>query len=570
MTGTLLQAALAAHRAGRLPEAEALYRQVLAADPAQIDALHLLGVLAQQAGQPDLAVELIGRAVARQPDYVAAQNNLGNALLALGRLEAAAERYRLVLRLKSDEADAARNLGVVLRQQGRPAEAVAQLEAALALRRDVEGLNELGLALASAGRFEDALVAYRAALDLRPDFAAALNNLGMLLGETGRPEEAERHFRAALELDPGLVAVWSNLGNTLCTLDQPAAAEACYREALRLRPDHAEARGNLGHALANLGRHAEAATSYRAALAQRPDDDALHHSLGQALLLTGQFEAGWAEHERRRHSRNFVQPLWMGEPLDGKILLLHAEGGLGDTIQFCRYARSLPAGRQILLEVPPALRRLMEGLADRPPVIARSETLPPFDLHCPLMSLPHRLGIRLDTIRADIPYLAAEPELIAAWRERLAGLAGLRIGLAWSGNPAYRADRRRSLPLARLAPLFEVPGITFVSLQKGEAAAQAADQPRLLDPTALLTDFAETAALVETLDLVISVDTAIAHLAGALGKPIWLLNSFDPHWVWLLDRSDSPWYPSLRQFRQSAPGDWDGVVAKVARALAAR
>jgi hypothetical protein len=256
-------------------------------------------------------------------------------------------------------------------------------------------------------------------------------------------------------------------------------------------------------------------------------------------------------------------------------LLLHAEQGFGDTLQFCRYASLVGAKARVILEVQPPLVRLCSSLAGVAQIVAQGEPLPAFDLHCPLMSLPLAIGTTLDTVPCEVPYLAAAPELVAGWRKRLAGLDGLRVGLVWAGSPRLELDssamdRRRSITLATMAPLGEVSGVSFISLQKGEPAAQSPDAAlglALHDFTASLQDFADTAALIEALDLVISVDTSVAHLAGALGKPIWLLNRFDTCWRWLLNRDDSPWYPQLRQYRQPSPGDWSSVMREVRDAL---
>jgi hypothetical protein len=303
-------------------------------------------------------------------------------------------------------------------------------------------------------------------------------------------------------------------------------------------------------------------------------------------LLRGEYAEGWREFEWRWRGgtaeeiklRGFAEPQWQGEDVAGKTLLLHAEQGFGDTLQFCRYASLVGATARVILEVQPPLVRLCSGLAGVARVVARGEPPPAFDLHCPLMSLPLAVGTTLDTIPSGVPYLAADPELVVGWRERLAGLDGLRVGLVWAGSlrpePELSAiDRRRSITLAMMASLGEASGVSFISLQKGEPAAQSANAAlglALHDFTANLQDFADTAALIEALDLVISVDTSVAHLAGALGKPIWLLNRFDTCWRWLLNRDDSPWYPQLRQFRQPSPGDWNSVMRAVRDALQRR
>jgi Flp pilus assembly protein TadD len=510
----LIERGLGEHRAGRLDEAFAAYRQALAIEPADAEALHLLGVALHQAGRGEEAVGHIRRAIA----------------------------------LHSDRPHYHNNLGVTLTELGRLAEAEADL---------------------------------RACLRLAPGFANAHYNLGNLLDKAGRPSEAEASYREALRLAPDYPDALNNLGHVLNELGRPAEAEERLREALRLRPDSTGSLNNLGIALYDQGRLEEAEAVYRQALRLEPEFPDAHNNLAYALLKAGRFAEGWEEHEwrwRAKHMapgvRPFSAPLWGGEPIEDKVILLHAEQGLGDTLQFCRYAPLVRAA--VVLEVQAPLVRLLSKLPGVRRVIARGEDLPPFDLHAPLLSLPRAFGSGLETIPAATPYLAADAEAAGAWKARLASLPGLKVGLVWAGGPRTPApelaaiDARRSIALGALAPLAEIPGVSFVSLQKGEPAAQAAHPPAgmaLADFTDELSDFADTAALIDALDLVISVDTSVAHLTGALGRPVWLLNRFDACWRWLKKGDDSAWYPSLRQFRQTGPGDWPGVVAAARDAL---
>jgi len=494
------------HQAGRLDQARALYLKALAVRPDDADALHLLGVLRHQQGSSLEAVELVAKAIAIRPNYPEAHGNLGNALRDLGRPAEAEASYREALRLRPDFPEAHSNLGNALRDLGRPAEAEAS---------------------------------YREALRLRPNYPEAHHNLGNALHNLGRPAEAEASYREALRLRPDFPEAHNNLGNALYVVVHPAEAEASYREALCLQPDFPEAHNNLGNTLYAVGRPAEAEASYREALRLRPDFPDAHNNLGYALLLAGRFEEGWKEYEWRWKTKQlsgdagrFSAPLWSGEAIGDRVILLHAEQGLGDTLQFCRYVPLIAAGARVVLEVQAPLARLLSQLPGIAAIVARGDRLPPFDLHCPLLSLPGAVGTTLDTIPAETPYLAADPGLAADWRHRLAGLDGLRVGLVWAGgrrlDPNLAAvDRRRSIALDTMSPLGEVSGVTFISLQKGEPSAQAAHPPggmALYDFTADLHDFADTAALVDNLDLVISVDTSVVHLAGALGKPVWLLN----------------------------------------------
>jgi hypothetical protein len=387
-------------------------------------------------------------------------------------------------------------------------------------------------------------------------------------------------YRRALALKPGLAGAWNNCALALRDLDRLAEALASCERALAIDPGLADAHSNRGNLLRGLGRPDEALTSFRRALALRPDLPAAHYSHGQCLLLLGDLDSGWQECEWRwkdeqhaNKAREFPQPLWLGgDALRGRTILLHAEQGLGDTLQFCRYASRVAAlGAKVLLEVQPPLLSLLANLPDIAQLLPRGAALPDFDSHCPLLSLPLAFGTTLDTIPADMPYLRSDPSRVSAWRERLGAPARTRIGLAWSGSPAHGNDRNRSIPLAQMLALLDT-GAEFVSLQNEVRPADAdvlTSRPDLRHFESALADFADTAALVETMDLIVTVDTSVAHLAGAMGKPVWVLLPFDPDWRWLLARTDSPWYPSATLFRQPRPGDWGSVLASLARRLQA-
>jgi Flp pilus assembly protein TadD len=593
-------------RAGDADGAEACLRAVLGADEADedaadADALHLLGLVAYRRGRHGQACAAIEAAVARRPEVALYRANLGRVLAAAGRVEEAASALRGAVAAAPEDADLHYDLGLALARAGRTAEAAAAYREAVARApAHAEAHNNLGVALAALCETEAAEECYRAALRHAPGLAAAEANLGALLCRVGRWDEAEEALRRALRAAPDVPAALNSLGTALAARRASAEAEECYRRALaldpayaeahnnlgtlleaegrfaeaeqalgaalRLRPDYAEAASNLGNVLVALGRLDEAEHAYRAALRLRPGEASSEYNLGVALLSAGRLREGWAGYERRWDRRGAARrelpaPLWKGEEIGGRILLVHAEQGLGDTIQFCRFLPLLRA-RHLIFEVPRPLARLLAGQRVGARIVASGEPLPPFDLHCPLMSLPHRLGTTLETIPAG-PYLAADPGLVAAWAARLAALPGLKVGLVWAGNRDFAADARRSIDPALLAPLLGVPGATFVSLQLGARAPA----PALADWTGEIEDFADTAGLVAALDLVIGVDTASVHLAGALGKPVWLLNRFDSCWRWLRDRPDSPWYPTLRQFRQASPGDWEGVIGAARAAL---
>jgi len=571
------------HQAGRLPDADACYRQVLTHAPTHAPILHLLGQVALQSGRNDAAVEYLTEAIGHEPSSAEYHSNLGNALAGLGRLPEAETCYREALRLQPAVPVTLNNLGNALRDQSRAAEAETYYRAALGLDATyVEAHNNLGNVLQDLDRLEEAQDCLSTAIGLKPDFTQAHLDLGRLLRKLGRLEDAAASFRTALGLMPDLLEARHTLGNVMRELGRLEDAASCYREVLRVDPTMARAHYNLAMMLHELGRPEEAEISFREALRLEPDMAVAHGSLAGALLLTGQFDEGWREYEWRwrggfesfNWDRGFSQPQWVGEALGDRVLLLHAEQGFGDSLQFCRYAPLAAARGRVILEVPRPLVRLMTSLPGVEQVIAIGDPLPNFDLHCPLMSLPGAFGTTLDTIPGRTPYLAAASSQIEAWRRRVEVLPGLRVGIFWAGNPRLSAagpnsvDRRRSIALSRFAPLADVAGVRFVSLQKGEAASQARPDGMVLhDWTDELDDFADTAALIETLDLVIGVDSAVLHLVGALGKPVWLLNRFDSCWRWLQHRTDSPWYPTLRQFRQPRPGDWDSVMTDLHAAL---
>ncbi|HTP95423.1 MAG TPA: tetratricopeptide repeat-containing glycosyltransferase family protein, partial [Burkholderiales bacterium] len=404
--------------------------------------------------------------------------------------------------------------------------------------------------------------------------------LGNLLDEAGQLDAAIRHLERAVALSPDLAEAHNNLGVCLDRSGLGPRAREHFQRAIALNPTFAEAIFNDAKTLAGQGRLEDAKRKYEAGLRLQPGNAKARLGYGIAHLLGGELEQGW-EHYEARPSNPGDAPYtddtsrrWRGEPLEGRTLLLHAEQGFGDTIQFVRFVPQLAAsGARIVLELQPPLVALLAGVPGVSGVITRGTPRPAFDWQCPLPSLPYVLALGLDRIAAtaEVPYLHAEPARLERWRARLGGCRGLRIGLAWAGNPNHLNDLNRSLPFAVLRPLADIAGVSFVALQKGPALAQAeaGHGPRVLLPGDELGDFADTAAAIAQLDLVISVDTSVAHLAGALGKPAWVLLPFAPDWRWMLEREDSPWYPTMRLFRQSRPRDWAGVIERVGRELTA-
>jgi len=611
--GHLFTLAVALHRSSRLDEAIANYRRVIACDPTNFAAHANLGAVLQTQGKLAKAAASYRRAVTLKPDYAEAHSNLGTALQLQGRLDEAMASYARALELNPNDAGTHSNLGVTLRALGRLDEAIDSHRRALALRPDyAEAHNSLGLALQLGGRLDEAVASYARAIALKPDDAKAHNNLGMAFKAQGRIEEAMASYRRALALKPDYADAHNNLGTALQALSRLDEALESYRRAIALAPYNAEMHSNLGLTLQALGRLDEALASHDRAIALPPEnaevhdnrgtvlqllgrlDDAVaayrraiamkpglanaHGNLGMALLQLGDFAEGATEYEWRLRPvtdpalPSLEQPLWDGRPLPDGTILLRTEQGLGDAIQFARYAKLVRTrcGR-VLLQCPPALARLFETAPGVDRVIAAGAPLPAFEAHAPLLSLIHILDTQLETIPAEVPYLAADPERVAKLRPRIGGAKGLKVGLVWAGNPEFKGDRDRSLAsLSMLEPLLGVEGVSFFSLQKGERAGEIAALGlghRIVDLGPALDDFADTAVAISQLDLVISTCTAVPHLAGALGKPVWTMLPFAADWRWLLEREDSPWYPSMRLFRQKQRGDWPGVVARVADEL---
>jgi tetratricopeptide (TPR) repeat protein len=476
---------------------------------------------------------------------------------------------------------------IALHQLDRLAEAERAYEEVLRLQTDhSDALHLLGLIMLQTSRNERAVDLIRRSISSNGNNAEAHANLGAGLAALDRHAEAVESYDHAIALRPDHAEAYYNRGNSLWDLKRPEDAIASYDRAIVLKPDYAKAYGNRGNGLAALDRHEEAIASYDRAVALQPDAVHVQYNQGLCRLAMGDYEQGWKQFELRWRAEppylkpDLPGPTWTGDfSIDGKTILILAEHGLGDALQFCRYLPLLAGRAEVVLEVPRQLRRLFKDLRGVSRIIVSGEeSRPRYDAWTPMMSLPLAFRTTLATIPADVPYLHANPERSAIWRDRLAALPGRKIGLVWAGsawseNPeAHVVDQRRSMALLCFAPLSEIPDTSLISLQKGEPARQARTPPAgmvLHDWTDELNDFVDTAALVEALDLVISVDTSVVHLAGALGKPVWVLNRFDQCWRWLRGRADSPWYPTARLFRQQAQGDWPGVIRDVAEALRA-
>jgi len=435
------------------------------------------------------------------------------------------------------------------------------------------------------GRLAEAATNYRAALRLHPDLFPAVANLGIVLRALGDAHGAEQFLRQAAAMQPDSADVCCNLGLLLSETGRAEEALALLRRALALRPEFPEAAYNLANALAGLSRYDEAQSAYRTAIALRPDYHDAHWNLAHVLLLRGEWAAGWEAFEHRWRveqlralARSYDAPLWNGQELAGKTIFLHHEQGFGDTIQFVRYAPLLARrGARVLLEAQPQLRRLFSSLEGVAQLLGRDDPRPAFDYHCPVMSLARGFGTRPDTAPANIPYLAAPAEDRARWRARLGRASGLRVGLVWSSpaaaagqGPAQAHKANRSISLDLLQPLMRLPGIELIGMQTGPGSAslpEAGAMATIRNLGSEVGDFADNAALIEEIDLLVTIDTAAAHLGGALGKRTWVLLASQADWRWLSGRADTPWYPSVRLFRQPAPGDWPAAIGQLVDAL---
>lgn len=541
--------AVALHQQGRLEAAARLYDVVIQAVPRHHDALHLRGVAALQQGRAEEGIALVRRALKLNPKFPAAWNSLGNGL----------------------------------REARQHARAVEAFDKAIAQQPGfAEAYSNRGNAMADLGRFAPALASYDKALALRPDHAEAWSNRGQALLELGRMAEALDSCDKALALRPDFAAAHGNRANVLLRLRRPLDTLAAAERAITLAPGLATAHATRAAALQDLGRAEEALASFDRALALNPDHAETRWNRSLVLLLLGRFEEGWPEHEWRTRkrdavvTRSFRQPLWLGlEPIAGKRLFLHAEQGLGDTIQFCRYALlAHERGAKVVMSVQDALVPLLRDLHPDIEVIGAKQKPDAFDLHTPLHSLPLAFGTTLATIPAWAAYLKPPAERVARWATRL-GSEGLKVGINWQGSTGA-IDVGRSFPLSQFLPLAQLPGVRLISLHKGAGEAQLRDLPADtvetlgadFDPPGAA--FLDSAAVIQLCDVIITSDTSLAHLAGALGVPTWVILQRVPDWRWLLGREDSPWYPSMRLFRQEMAGDWDQVFGRILDELRAR
>ncbi|MSP00216.1 MAG: glycosyltransferase family 41 protein [Acetobacteraceae bacterium] len=581
-----LAAAAEALQRGRVAEGEALLREVLASRPSNAEALWQLGQLTMRAGRVNEAERLFGRLTRAEPKSAAAHTSRGFALAHLGRLNEALASFERVVALTPRDSDAWSNRGIALTNLRRTVDAAASFRKAVELRPDNgHAHNNLGIALTNLGRFPDAIASFDRAIGLMPGNAEYHVNRGVTFGHMAQFEDALDSYDRAAALVGVFMEAHRGRAGALENLARYDEALLAYDQALALAPQDVGAltgRANVNYA---MGQHDQALTDYAAATGVDANYADAHWDESLCRLAMGDYEHGWEKYEWRwksalAHAKPAIPGSpWLGDtPIEGKTILVLGEQGLGDSLQFCRYLPTLAARARVILEVPRPLAGLLAKLEGVSAVIVAGDRRPAFDAWAPMMSLPLAFRTTLATIPATVPYLRADPEQTAGWRDRLASLPGRKVGLVWSGAPrpedphSYAIDRRRSMTLAHFAPLASVPGVSLISLQKGAPAEQTKNPPdgmTLHDWTDELDDFENTAALVEALDLVIAVDTSVAHLAGGLGKPVWVLNRFDLCWRWLRNRTSSPWYPTARLFHQQTPGAWPDAMRDVAAALRA-
>ena len=568
------EAGLRLLKAGQTAEAEQCGRQALTIDSGHADSLHLMGLLCIVAKRDDLAIDWFAQAIRQNPDVADYFSNLATVLVNRGRIDEAIKSLDRALTLKPDWAELWYRMGLLLEQQGRTAEAGLCFDRALDVGC-LEAANAAALSHFNAGRYEEAISRFERSFEIDPTQAGAIHFKGICQLRLKRFEDAHQTCLRALALAPANHEIANNVGLALLRLGRSEEALGFFDRVIALNPRFALAHNHRAAALMALHRFDEALAGFDQALAIDPELADAHWNGALLRLLLGDFERGWAERQWGRRcaglgfvDRQFAQPLWRGEAdIAGKTILLHSDEGLGDTIQFARYAKLVAQlGARVILEVQDAVHSLLSDLEGVALCLPKTGvTLPDFDLQCPTSDLPLVFATRLDTIPSATSYLSPQAARLREWQARLGGHDRLRVGLVWSGNPAHNNDGNRSMPLSAMAALLDVDAC-FISLQKDPRPADQAflnEKPEIVDLTVHLTDFAETAALIACLDLVITVDTSVAHLAGALGCPTWILLPYTPDFRWLLDRDDSPWYPSVRLFRQSAACDYAEVLVRV-------
>ena len=597
---------------GQSEEAIDSYQKVIHINPYFADAFQNLGIVFQSRGEVDEAIGCFQKVIQLNPDFSHAYINLANIFRDKAQFDEAMTFYHKAIELDPDNAGAYCYMGLILQNKGQLDEAIAFYHKAIELDPDILGAYcNLGVILQSKGQPDEAITWYQRAIKRTPNYADAYYNLGTVFQDKGEFDKAISCYQKAIQLNPRFYNAYSNLGNILRDKGQLDEAMTFYQKTIELNPSHAGAYCNIGLIFQNRGQLDQATNSYQKAIESNPHmatafnnmgtafqdkgqlDEAMtfyqralqidsnyaiaHFHVALLLLLTGDFKNGWQEYEWRWKTkdfgtRNFEQPLWDGSDITGRTILLYSEQGIGDTIQFIRYAPLVAQrGAKVIVECRKELKSLLQNVEGVNAIVAYGEQRRDFDLHCPLLTLPLIFDTTLEAIPVEIPYIKVNASSIQKWKDKVKNDSSqLKIGLVWAGAPGYKRDEKRSFSLEIFSPFAHLTGVTFYSLQKGKAAEQGKNSPegmKITDYTDEIQDFLDTAAFVENLDLVISVDTAVAHLAGALGKPVWTLIPFAPDWRWLLNREDSPWYPTMRLFRQPSPGDWQSVINNVLKEI---
>ena len=574
---TLISQGLAFHQKGNLKEAQVIYEQVLALESNHFDALQLLGTSLAQTKQYEKAVDCLYKALKINPNHASTYFNLANPLKELGRLDEALVAYNSAISHRSDYAEALFYRGNILKELGRLDEALTSFDKAISIQPDSAQTHaNHGLALHELKRLEEALASFNKAINIKSDFAQAYSNRGATLIELGRFREAIDSFDQAITIQPNHAEAYYNRGIAQQALRLLNEALASYKKATSIKPDYAEAYSNRGNVLKDLGRLNEALVAYKEAISVNPDYAPAHLNLSLLHLLEGNFKDGWQNYECRwkdrdisksRWAKNFPHPLWLGaEKLKNKTILLYPEQGLGDTIQFSRYATLVAElGANVILGVQRPLINLLKNIEGISQIVSDGDPLPAFDYQCPLLSLPLAFKTELQTIPPAPQKIIHDSNKVKKWQLKLGDKTNPRAGLVWSGSVGHTNDHNRSLTLSKILPYLP-SNLDYVCLQK---EIRDIDKKLLLQHPEIkhfgdaLNDFTDTAALCELMDVVISVDTSVAHLAGTLGKPTWVLLPYNPDWRWLLKRNDSPWYSSMKLYRQDKIGDWDGVLRRV-------
>ena len=567
------------HLEGRIDSAENLYREVLKKNPKHVNALHHLGLIHLQLGLVSQAIAEIRSSLVLDPSQPDALANLGHCLNIIGDHLGACESCKAALEIDPRNDGAWTNLGNAQRGLKLAADARRSYERALDLHpSNPRYIYNVGLTFFDQEQFEEAGERFQRCLSIQPRVPEAHNNSAVCLLKLQNPLLALHHADTAVQLKPDYAEAWSNRGNALHDLRRHEEALASYDRSIELKPDYAEAWSNRGNTLNVLRQHVEALASYDRSIELKPDYGDAYWNKSLDLLRIGDFDQGWQLYEWRWRydkftstQRHFSQPLWLGDtPLEGRTLLLHSEQGYGDSIQFCRYTRLVKRlGAKVVLEVEPPLVELFTTLEGVDEVVGKGKMLSDFDYHCPLLSLPLALKTVVATIPHDVPYLHVSRAKREQWTRHLSlSRDKPSVGIVWSGDPKHKNDHNRSIRLETMRKVFSEKLNWFCLqrdvLQEDRPFLEAAG---IRDHTAKLKDFSDTAGLISHLDLVISVDTSVAHLAGALGKPVWVLLPYVPDFRWMWDREDSPWYPSMRLFRQSTGGDWDTVISRINQEL---